>query len=315
MSGQVTQLNAAETAAALPYPELAAAIGSTLEAAVAGEVHALERATAPLPGDGTFLLMGAADRRLAIAKIGAVHPGNAARGLPTILASVVITDATTGEMLQIVDGATVTVRRTAALSLYGAKQVGASGHDLFVVGAGAQAAGHVEALHAGFGIERLVVASRTAARAEALVRHARGLGIDARLAADEADALEAAARADLIVTATNSHAPVLPAELAGRLKPSATILAVGAFRPDMAEVPPALVAATDVVVDSLEGAREEAGDLIQAAQQGVWRWQEARSLAGVLEGVERRGRPLLFKSVGHSMWDLAAARLLAEGAG
>ncbi len=297
-------LDATATAAALPYPELAEQIGRTLADARQGRVKALERATAPLPGDGTFLLMGAADDELAIAKVGSVHPTNAARGLPTIIAAVLVTDATSGQLLALLDGATVTVRRTAALSLYAARKVGATARDVLVVGAGAQAYGHVEALHAGLGIGRLRVASRTRARAEALVKHARGLGVDAEVAADAS----ASGDVDLIVTATNSSTPVLPSGLAGRLRPDATILAVGAFRPDMAEVPPEVVAATDVVVDTLAGAREEAGDLIQAAEGG-WEWAAAAELPDARAGFTRTGRPVLFKSVGHSMWDLAAARL------
>lgn len=300
-------LNAEQTAAALPYPPLATEIGATLRDWRAGQVQALERATAPLPGDGTFLLMGATDQRLAIAKVGAVHPGNAARGLPTILASVLITDAVTGEVRAIVDGTTVTVRRTAALSLFAAQQAGARADTTLVVGAGAQALGHVHALHAGLGIRRLLVASRSPSRVEALVQHAKSMGINA----EAVDGTDAAADADTIVTTTNSHSPVLDAALAQRLKPDATILAVGAFRPDMAELPPELVAACDVVVDTLEGAKAEAGDLIQAVSRGAWSWDQATQLVDALDGFSRSGRPVLFKSVGHSMWDLAAARLLA----
>lgn len=301
--------SAADTAAALPYPELAAEIGNTLTDAGAGKVRALERATTSLPGDGTFLLMGAADERLAIAKVGAVHPTNAARGLPTIIASVIVTDATTGQVRALLDGATVTVRRTAALSLYGAQQVGARSDTVLMLGAGAQAAGHVEALHAGMGIGRLHVASRTAGRARDVAQQASALGIAAQVITEPAEVLERAAAADLIVTTTNSRTPVLPNTLAERLKPAATIVTVGAYRHDMAEVPPAVVAACEVVVDTQAGAEEEAGDLIQAEEAGAWSWREAKELAQLLGGYERKGRPVLVKTVGHSMWDLAAARL------
>lgn len=309
MASSVRVYDEGETAALLPYPELAAEIGSTLRDTVAGEVRALERATTDLPGDGMFLLMGAADQRLAIAKVGAVHPTNAAKGLPTIIASVIVTDATNGEVNALLHGATVTVHRTSALSLYGAMQVGAKAGTVFMVGAGAQAVGHLDALHAGLGVGRLYVTSRTAARAQALVDRAAELGIPAELVTDPATALERAAEADLLVTTTNSRTPVLPAELASRLRPEATIVAVGAYRHDLAEIPPAVVAACDVVVDTLAGAKVEAGDLLQAEAAGVWSWDRARELADLLNGFERSGRPVLVKTVGHSMWDLAAARL------
>lgn len=309
MASSIRVYDETETAALLPYPQLAAEIGNTLQDTKAGRVSALERATTSLPGDGTFLLMGAADHRLAIAKVGAVHPTNTGKGLPTIIASVIVTDATNGQVKALLDGATVTVRRTSALSLYGATQVGASAGTVFMVGAGAQATGHLEALHAGLGIGRLYVSSRTAARAQEVVERARELGVPAEVITDPAAALEHAAAADLIVTTTNSRTPVLPAELAERLKPSATIVAVGAYRHDTAEIPPAVVAACDVVVDTLAGAEEEAGDLIQAAAAGVWSWEDARELMDLLGDFKRTGKPVLVKTVGHSMWDLAAARL------
>ena len=227
-------------------------------------MRALERATTSLPGDGTFLLMGAADQRLAIAKVGAVHPTNTAKGLPTIIAAVIVTDATDGRVVALLDGATVTVRRTAALSLYGAQQVGATAGTVVMLGAGAQALGHLEAFHAGLGIGRLYVSSRTPARAQSVVERANELGVPSEVITGAGELLERAAGADLVVTTSNSPSRCCPG--ASRAPPpEATIVAVGAYRPDMAEIPPALVAACDVVVDTLAGAEEEAGDLIQAA--------------------------------------------------
>lgn len=309
MKSDLRLLGADETAALLPYPQLAEEIGKTLEDVRLGRVHALERATAPLPGDGMFLLMGATDARLAIAKVGSVHPTNLAKGLPTIIASVIVMDATNGRPLALLDGSTVTVRRTAALSLFGARRVGAATGKVLLYGAGAQALGHVEAFHAGLGVGELRVVSRTAGKAHELAERASGLGIAADVIEDAAAAHDYAAGADLIITTTNSRTPVLQSSLAQRLKPGATIVSVGAYRASMAEVPPAVVAACDVVVDSRAGAEEEAGDLIQAAAAGIWSWDGAREFMGVLGGFERSGRPVFVKTVGHSTWDLAAARL------
>lgn len=301
---------AADTAALLPYDLLAQEIATTLSNAAAGAVHALPRAVTTLPEDGTLLLMGAADEELAVAKIASVHPGNAAAGLPTIHATLLLLDAKTGEQRALIDGSVVTVNRTAALSLLAAQLLGAKRGTVLVVGAGAQGFGHVEALAAGIGIDQLLVHSRTSAKAQELVAHAERMGIDAwHIEQLDADSL---ASADIIVTATNSNSPVLPANLAGMLKPDATILAVGAFREEMAEIPPEVVAACEVVVDVLEGAKVEAGDLIQAAWSGQWSWDQASELADHLNGMKRGGKPVLFKSVGHSMWDLAAGRLVAR---
>ncbi len=301
---------AADTAALLPYDLLADEIATTLVNAAAGDVNALPRSVTTLPGDGTFLLMGAADDQLAVAKIVSVHPGNAAAGLPTIHAALLLLDAKTGEQKALIDGSVVTVKRTAALSLLAAQRLGAKRGTVVVVGAGAQGLGHVEALAAGIGIDELLVHSRTSAKALELVAHAKDMGIDARHL-EKLD-VNTLASADIIVTATNSNRPVLPASLAGLLRSDATILAVGAFREEMAEIPPEVVAACEVVVDDLEGAKTEAGDLIQAAWSGQWSWDQVSELADHLGSMTRAGKPVLFKSVGHSMWDLAAGRLAAR---
>lgn len=309
-------LDAVQTAALLPYPELADEIASVLRAAAAGEVHALERGTAPLPGGGTFLAMAAADAEAAIVKVGSVHPLNAGRGLPTVQAVVVAIDAVDGTPRAVLDGTTVTTRRTAALSLLAARSLGARARTLLVVGGGTQARGHVEALGVGLSAERVLVYARKAAQAEALAGRARELGMQAVVVGPGASALTAAvAQAELVVTATNATSPVLGAAEAEALRPDATVIAVGAFTPSMAELAPQLVGRCAVVVDAIAGAKAEAGDLIQAADVGAWSWGEARELAAALVGYHRSGRPVLFKSVGHSMFDLAATRLALRLAG
>lgn len=304
------ELTATETSARLPYPELAAEIGKALRAASGGDLRTLERGVLPLPGGGAFLTMAAADPDVAVVKVASVHPGNQALGLPTVRALVVVVDARDGTPVAILDGATVTTRRTAALSLLAAKSLGAVARNTLIVGAGVQAKGHLEAVAAGTDVERLQLYARRRDAAEALAEAGRAHGLECVLVEPTPlGLLGAAAEATLLITTTNSLSPVLPAEVAGVLRPEATLVAVGAFTPQMSELAPEVVGACDVVVDTLEGARGEAGDLIQAAQAGTFAWEGVTPLAAALGGFERRGRPVLFKSVGHSMFDLAAAKL------
>jgi 1-piperideine-2-carboxylate/1-pyrroline-2-carboxylate reductase [NAD(P)H] len=88
---------------------------------------------------------------------------------------------------------------------------------------------------------------------------------------------------------------------------------VGSFEPGVAELPVGLVAGAAVVVDTLEGAREEAGDLIQAEKAGAFSWENATQLEDVLRASERPEGTVVFKSVGHALWDLAAARTVFGG--
>ena len=299
---------AEETAKLLPYGSLAESIREVALAAAGGRAGAPPRMRVPLPEGGALLLMPASDGELAITKLVTVHPGNADRGLPTIQGEVVALEAKTGRRLGLLDGSAVTARRTAALSLLAAKVLAPIPQGpLLVVAAGTQGRSHLEAFREGLGVRRAFVTSRTAESAGRLAAHARALGMDARAVRRPEEALE---EARLVVTATTSREPVLPEAL----HPETFVAAVGAYTPGMAELPPALVAGSSVFVDTLEGAREEAGDLIRAAGEGRFRWEEARELAEVLRGGPApRGGPLIFKSVGHALWDLAAARRALGG--
>lgn len=317
--------DAARTAALLPYGPLAQAIAQTLRDNEAGLIQAPERLVLPLPTNaadapgksvepGVLLLMPASDQRLAITKILTVHPDNPAQDLPTIQAEVLVMRAADGQRLGLLDGPTVTARRTAALSLLAAQVLAPRPRGpLLVVGAGVQARAHLEAF-AELKPERAFVASRTLAKAEALAARGRELGLDCQ-AVDMGDgpskgpnqglSRELLARCSLVVTATTSLTPVLPGNAVELPPRDAFIAAVGAFKPHMAELPPELVHAAKIYVCTLEGARSEAGDLLQAKVD----WSAVTPLAKALDGPRPESGPVVFKSVGHSLFDLAAARL------
>ena len=295
-------LNAEQTADRLPYAALADSIRDVALARSSGGVQAPPRLALPLPGGAVLLVMPASDREIAITKLVTVHPENAGRGLPTIQGEVIVMEASTGTRLGLLDGAAVTARRTAALSLLAARKLASRPRGpLLVVGAGAQGRSHVEAFREGLGVSEVYVHSRTRESAESLAAHAGTLGMEAAAVSDPGEAL---ARVCLVVTATTSREPVLPDAV-----PEGTfVAAVGSFEPEAAELPPGLISRAEVVVDTMEGAEEEAGDLIQAEKAGVFRWADATTLEDILGGRERPGGTVVFKSVGHSLWDLAAAR-------
>jgi 1-piperideine-2-carboxylate/1-pyrroline-2-carboxylate reductase [NAD(P)H] len=300
-------LGAEETAARLPYADLAEAIREVTLKRTSGEVHAPARMSLPLPEGGVLLVMPASDEDIAITKLVTVHPENTSRGLPTIQGEVVVMEAATGRRLGILDGSVVTARRTAALSLLAARELAPHpGGPLLVVGAGTQGRAHLEAFREGFGVSRVFITSRTAERADALAEHAEHLGMEAQAIVDPEEVLDEVSQ---VVTATTSREPVLPEEV----PEGAFVAAVGSFEPEAAELPAALISRSTIVVDTLEGAREEAGDLIQAERAGTFSWENAISLEDVLRASERPGSPVVFKSVGHALWDLAAARTAFAG--
>ncbi len=295
-------LDAKQTAGRLDYADLADCIREVMVRRRNGELEAPPRLTPALPEGGTLLVMPAADEEIAMTKLVTVHPENAGRDLPTIQGEVIVMDARTGVRLGILEGSTVTARRTAALSLLAARTLARNpGGPLLILGAGTQATAHLEAFRGGLGVSRAFVVSRTKKRAYALADHAARLGVEAEVAGGVEEVLD---EVGLIVTATTSYEPVLPEEI----PPDTFVAAVGAFNPEMAELPPGLLAESTVVVDTLEGVKEEAGDLIQAEASGVLSWTSLVQLEDLLDQGGLPYGPIIFKSVGHALWDLAAAR-------
>jgi 1-piperideine-2-carboxylate/1-pyrroline-2-carboxylate reductase [NAD(P)H] len=290
----------------LPYLKLAEALATVMREKARGTAYAPARLVVPLAEGGVLLVMPAADDEIAITKIVTVHAGNSRpdRALPTVQAEVLVMDAKTGKRLAILDGEVVTGRRTSALSLLAAQTLApVCEGPLLVVGAGTQARYHIEAFVEGLGVRRVFIYSRTSSKAENLAEYTRscGEGVEAWSVGDVREVLP---EVTLVVTATTSVTPVIPDEGAG-VRADAFIAAVGAFTPTMTELPPALVNRSHVYVDTFDGAQAGAGDLIQAHVD----WLGVVELGDALDGERPTGKPVIFKSVGHALWDLAAARL------
>lgn len=294
-----TLLNPAQTAARLPYPLLVSELTHLLKDS---SVQVPPRVVQPLTGGGSLFVMPALDARTAITKLITFTPGNAGTGRPTIQGDVVVFDVATGSRRLMLDGPTVTARRTAAVSLLAAQRLAPNTHGpMLIVGAGVQGLAHLEAYAEGLGVHEFRIASRSYASAQALVQHAEALGLIARVVHD-ADA--ALADCPLAVTCTPAAAVVLSA----LPRPDGFISAVGAFTPAMMELSAALcqyfAAKGSVFVDAAD-AIHEAGDLLQAGLD-VGRFA---TLADVIrQDLKKPAGPVLFKSCGWAGWDLAAAR-------
>lgn len=300
--------DAADTARLLPYSELADAIAEVLRARKDGLVAAPRRMHMPLPSHGVLLVMPAHDATLAITKLATVHPDNVDEGLPTIQGEVVVMDANTGERLGILDGPALTARRTAAISLLAARllapRLGNPGNGpgpLLMVGAGAQAWGHLEAFHEGLGVQEVHLCSRGGVSAGRLADHARELGMRATVINQPEEVLD---QVSLVVTVTTSKEPVLPSDTLKRARSDLFVAGVGSFQPEMAELPEDLVRGAKLYADMAEEAMHESGDLIGRVTPDM-----VTPLEAVLDGPRPETGPVVFKCVGHALFDLAAARL------
>lgn len=192
--------------------------------------------------------------------------------------------------------------------------------ELGLFGAGRQAERQLEAVVAVRPIKRAFVYCRTAERRLAFAEYMSArLGIEV-VPVDRPQ--EAASELPLIITATTSRMPVFDGL---DLEEGSLVCAVGSNWLNRAEIDVHVVRRADnVVCDSVEACRREAGDFVEAIERGIFDWQRAVNLADVITGQavgrSRAESVVLFKSVGLAIEDLAVgavalARARQEGLG
>lgn len=290
----------------------------TLAAFSGGRAIQPVRTTIPVQEHGGFLALMPAYLVEAGAmglKAVAFYRGNAARGLPTHLATVLLHDPATGELLGIMDGALITEMRTAAVSAAATKHLARPGAGvLAMLGAGVQARSHVQALREVCAPVEVRVWTRTRAHAEACAKEIADQH-EVRAVAT-ASAEEAVRGAEIICTVTSSQTAVLH----GRwLSPGAHINAVGAPRPDWREMDTEAVARARLFVDSRAAAAVEAGDIVGPIAEGAITPAHIQAEIGEVFGGHHAGRTdggqiTLFKSLGLAVEDVATAQLAYERA-
>lgn len=306
--------SAADVRAALPMDKAVAAMKSAFRELSAGEVTVPMRTHIELPEHAAdALVMSCYSPRLDQVglKIITLHPNNVEHGLPFIQATVMVLDAERGTPLAVMSGAVLTAIRTGAAS--GAATDVLAREDasrVAIIGSGTQAATQLEAMCAVRDIRAASVFDVDMARAKTFAdRMQEQLQIDVVPAASVSAAL---AHADIVCTATTSRTPVFAdADIA----PGTHINAIGVYKPDEREIPAATVARARVVVDAVDAAWEEAGELILARDEGIITTSHIHAelgqiLAGVKSGRADSDEITFFKSVGVANQDLSAAHVV-----
>jgi alanine dehydrogenase len=231
-------------------------------------------------------------------------------GLPSHLATIILNDPQTGELLALLDGRYITEARTAAVSAVSTRLLARDdAATLALIGSGVQARSHLEAIGLVRQLRNVRVWSPTAARRDAFVREMQP-HTSATIAASET-AREAVDGADIIILATASREPVV---MNGWIADGAHICAVGACRPDQRETDTALMRRARIFVDSRAGALAEAGDIVLPIKEGAFDATHIAGELGELAAGRVRGRTsptdvTLFESLGMAVEDVAAAHL------
>ena len=229
-------------------------------------------------------------------------PGNPGRGLPTVTGVVLLSDASNGSLVAVLDAATVTALRTGAAAVLAAETLGREdAGTAAVVGAG--------------------VNGRAAARTflergrEVLlwdVDPARAQTVADELGAQVAGSAEEALGADLVVTVTPGHEPLYRAD---SLRPGQHVSLMGADGPGKAEIEVTELVRTHVFCDDWEQASHN-GEIVHGVDAGALTRDDVTELAQVLNG-DAEGRRdsdeiTTFDSTGLAIQDLAIALAAME---
>jgi alanine dehydrogenase len=243
-------------------------------------------------------------------KVVSVFGSNTAVGLPSHLATIVLLDPMTGELLCVMDGRFITEARTAAVSAVSVKHLARSdAARLAIIGSGVQARSHLEAIGLVRTLQEVRVWSRSSDNRAAFAREMRHrTTAPIKVAASARDAVDGA---DLVVLATASRDSVIESRW---IADGAHVCAVGACRPDQRETDTALVTRARVFVDSRAGALAEAGDIMLPIAEEAFSGERMAGELGevVLGRIAGRTAPdevTLFKSLGMAVEDVAAAHL------
>jgi len=258
----------------------------------------------PAYPDGDFRAMPAQGGGYALLKWISSFPGNPAHGLPTVIGTVLLSDASNGRLLAILDAASLTALRTGAAAVLAAETLGRKeAETVAVIGAGVNGKAVARTFKArGRQVSLFDLdAERTRAVADEL-----GVGV----AGSEQEALSA----DVVATITPGKNVLFPE---GSLRPGQHVSLMGADGPDKSEIAPGELARVSVFCDDWEQA-SHAGDLAHAVEGGLVGRDRVTELGAVLTG-EADGRAsddaiTAFDSTGLAIQDLAIALAAYEAA-
>jgi thiomorpholine-carboxylate dehydrogenase len=290
-------LNEEQVRAVLSYDDLIPAIRQALMDFSAGRVVQPVRTVMSIGAQGGwFGVMPASYGGVMGAKMVTFYPKNIEVQKHTHMAIIQLFRSDTGEPLAVMDGRLITEMRTAAVSAVAIDRLALpDAKVLGILGSGVQARSHVQALSRVRRFEEIRVWSRTEENARKFADE-----VGARVTTVE----EAVNGADVVLTLTSSPVPVLQ----GRwLKKDATVCAIGAATPERRELDAGTMRGA-VVVESREAALREAGDILLANAE------VSAEIGELLNGaaLDRKGLPVVFKSVGIAIEDIATAKLVYE---
>jgi ornithine cyclodeaminase len=186
-------------------------------------------------------------------------------------------------------------------------------HTIGIIGSGWEAGAQIEAMSVVREITHVKAYSRSEENREGFAAEMRekfGLNVVA------VDSAESAVRdVDILITITGADDPVLDGSW---IAPGTHVNAVGATTPKRRELDVEAVSRAElVVVEQMEQAQADCGELIYAAEQGRFDWDRVMLLRDVVAGKSLARTPgaiTIFDSLGVAIEDLSAAAFVVQRA-
>ena len=258
-----------------------------------------------LPHGEMHLLPSALDGAVGVKVLG-IQPAGSTVDVPLVQGSYLLMGGETLTPEVVMDAAALTEIRTPAVAVAGVlDRLRASSEPLecVIVGAGVQGRAHA----------RTVVDVLEGVREVSVTFVSRSKPADLPHPWVESGSVEADSvlgRAGLVVVATSAGEPVV---VDRQLRPDATVLAVGAHTVDTRELHEDVLRGAQVIVEDMEAARREAGDVAIAVEKGALAWDDVMTMAEVVRGEVALdpARRVVFKTVGMPWEDLAVATAVA----
>lgn len=245
-------------------------------------------------------------------KIVSVYPNNISKNKPAILAKMLLLDATTGEVVAIMDGTYLTQLRTGALQGAATDILSKKNSKIAALfGSGGQARTQLEALLNVRTLDEIRIFSLDFEKSQKFAQEMQNEfgNFHTKIIAVK-DSHSAIENADIIITATTSKKPVFNAEF---VKQGAHINGIGSYTHEMQELPEnILIKADKIFFDTNEGVLSEAGDIIIPLQSGALKetnldGELGEILLGNTKGRETEEEITVFKSVGSAVFDIVTA--------
>lgn len=242
-----------------------------------------------------------------------VYPENRKKGLPAVIATIILNDAKTGFPFAIMDGTYITRMRTGAAGGIAAKYLARKGSKIAaMVGCGVQAGPQLAALKEYFGLDLVKVWGYGKKDADNFIKDMRGLKVEMCASKTVEDCVRGA---DIVVTTTPSRKPLVRLKW---LKKGVHINAIGADSKGKEELEPAILKQAKVVIDDWSQA-PSSGEINIPWSKGILTKKDIRATLGevIHNKLKIRAHPdeiTVFDSTGLAIQDVSVAQYVYQKA-